>query len=152
MIELSQMSSMASLRTAVERGATLLDRKAAPNWFNKIDLNTVSIDCVTHCPLGQIYGHFLTGYPLLFSKEHNGMEDVKRAAVYGFDADILSNPEIYDGLTTEQRHQLYLAEAKALTKLWKELILQRRMHEIDAHFFTVPGTTAEVRAEVRLAA
>lgn len=41
----------------VRRGARLLDEKV-PDWFNKIDIETLSIASCLRCVLGQLFGYF----------------------------------------------------------------------------------------------
>ncbi|RJQ34955.1 hypothetical protein C4568_01755 [Candidatus Parcubacteria bacterium] len=49
----------------VARGVRLLDRKGPPGWRSKIDLEKLEIRSGSRCILGQIYGDFRRGKPVL---------------------------------------------------------------------------------------
>lgn len=56
------------LRSRVEKGATLLDRVAPPQWRDRIDPYALNIMNSRCCVLGQVFGHYNTGRDLLMSK------------------------------------------------------------------------------------
>ena len=69
-------NSMELARQYVADGAALLDQKRGSTWRQEIDFDTLDLDDITTCILGQLYGNYFEGKHVL------GIID---GANYGFD-------------------------------------------------------------------
>jgi hypothetical protein len=67
------------LRQRIERGIAVLDANVT-DWREKIDLDTLSLDDIESCVLGQVFGSYLTG---AFDLGIDGSYD--EAVAYGFE-------------------------------------------------------------------
>lgn len=86
----------------VQRGARLLDEKV-PEWFNKIDIETLNIASCLKCVLGQLFGYFSD-------------ESLNRLGLT-----LYSHDDIEHGFLSQDGFN------KTITLLWIEEIKQRRM-------------------------
>ena len=51
---------MSSLRDRAAAGAAFLDR-VKPDWFKRVNLDTLDLSCDDTCVLGQLHGDYLRG-------------------------------------------------------------------------------------------
>jgi len=104
----------------VEKGAKLLD-EYDPDWFKKIDLDTLQLYNCVFCVLGQLFrkphnvenNPYCEGLRILFNNDYGTDTNHESALNHGF---ICPSDNIY-------RHYLGISD---LTKAWKEVILARR--------------------------
>src|SRR6478609_1123816 len=103
---------MSDYTAAVLAGASLLDEKK-PGWYNNVDLNTLNVNHVYSCPLGQLFGTYSKGLNALFG-QFDRPED---GAPFGFFIKF-EVPKKYDSSYTWGEYQ-------KLTEEWKEQINAR---------------------------
>lgn len=59
------MQKQSDLKTSVQRGAQLLDRKR-PGWHGRIDVDQLRMEECERCVLGQVFGEYRDGLLRLF--------------------------------------------------------------------------------------
>ena len=87
------MENEQAKRDAVTRGARLLDEQH-PDWWQKVNTDTLRMASCTECVLGQVLGGFWTGMDVI--KQANPHTPID-PSLYGFDA-WLSEDLNYDQL------------------------------------------------------
>lgn len=93
-----------TIKARVERGIKLLDEKI-PDWFNKIDVETLNMSDSSKCIIGQLLASYDNYY-------HLGIKDFGGTCWYGFNS--------YTYMVA------YSNEWKELDKEWINQINQRR--------------------------
>lgn len=63
---------MEGYRLTVTDAASLLDR-AAPNWFRRVNLDTLDLSSRTMCVLGQLFGDYSEGRRLISYHDEEGL-------------------------------------------------------------------------------
>ncbi len=100
-----------SMKKAANKGASLLD-KHDPQWFEKIDLDTLDMNNCRNCVVGQLYGYYVESCEMLgFSLS----DDYK----YGFGL-----PPSVTSSWKEYKDPHY--------QIWRDIILERRLSSVEA--------------------
>lgn len=100
-------------RRRAMRGAELLDaRHEVTDWYNGVDTDKLDMECVHHCALGQLAGHYDTG------RRRLGLTNWQAAKV-GF---------IHPPILPKRLGARYYDH---LTEAWRAEITKRRMLDID---------------------
>lgn len=93
----------------VAKGAALLD-EMEPGWYQKIDLDTLSLGSCSTCVIGQLYGYYCERSLIALGL------DYESDYIFGFDAQFRNG---------QYEEETYLT----LTSLWREEINQRLQQE-----------------------
>lgn len=97
-------------RKNVEAGARLLDEELGTDWVHEVDLETLDLNSVRYCVLGQLYEHYIDGVRELADSPSGNLE--LDGPSYGFDYGY----SVLDGSGVTGRE---------LTRLWVDLIWER---------------------------
>jgi hypothetical protein len=96
-------------RERVARGVKLLDRRV-PEWHKKVKSENLDISNDEECVLGQIFGHYTTGFGKLVLESEEAVEC---------------------GFYSQESLDLDLkaVEYRELTRCWKEVLIARMLQE-----------------------